>query len=91
MSIIRYTQFGVSGHSRHEASVQEAPPLGVVRELVPGVCPECGADALRRYPVIAEIGWEIVTKCQRCLFSVSREPWRRLGPIELLIDRIDAE
>jgi vanillate/4-hydroxybenzoate decarboxylase subunit D len=81
----------VSGHIGNDASVHEAPPVEVVREPVPGACPACGAEVLRRYPVIAEMGWEIVTKCQRCLFSVSREPWRRLGPIELLIDRIDAE
>ncbi len=55
---------------------------------VPGACPECGAEALKRYPVVAEIGWEMVTKCQVCLRSVERVPWRRLGPIELLIDRV---
>ena len=65
-----------------------APAREVVREVVAGTCPECGAQTLMRYPAVVELGWAIVTKCQECLFSVEREPWRRLGPIELLVDRL---
>jgi hypothetical protein len=53
----------------------------VEKEPVDGACPECGAEALRRYPVVSEHGWEIVTKCQTCLYSVERTKWNRLGPI----------
>jgi hypothetical protein len=63
--------------------------LYVDKVSVDGRCDECGGDDLRRYAVIGEAGWEIVTKCQRCLASVRRDPWRRLGPIELLIDDLE--
>ena len=59
------------------------------REMVSGVCPDCGADALRRYPVLSEGGWFMAVKCQQCLCSVSREPWRRLGPVQLLTDDLE--
>ena len=63
--------------------------LTVERELVPGACPECGAEALRRYPVVSEGGWLQVTKCQACLCSVEREPWNRgLGPFTFLVDQL---
>ncbi len=64
------------------------PFVHAERESVDGSCPECGAAALARYPVVSEHGWELVTKCQRCLHSLSRERWRRLGPIELLVDTL---
>jgi vanillate/4-hydroxybenzoate decarboxylase subunit D len=48
-----------------------------------GACPECGAEDLFEYPVLAAAGWFTVVKCQRCLCSVSREPWNRLGWISL--------
>jgi uncharacterized Zn finger protein len=60
--------------------------VSVERAPVAGNCPECGAEALARYPVISEGGWELVTKCQQCLCSVEREPWKRLGPVTLLSD-----
>jgi hypothetical protein len=50
---------------------------------VEGRCGECGAEALQRYPVLAVGGWFQVVKCQRCLWSASREPWNRLGWITL--------
>ena len=56
------------------------------REPVPGKCPECGAEALQRYPVLSEGGWFMAVKCQECLCSASREPWHRLGPVRLLTD-----
>jgi len=65
----------------------EAAPVQA-REPVAGVCPECGAEDLRRYPVLSEGGWFLVVKCQACLCSLSREPWRRLGHVELLSDAL---
>lgn len=58
------------------------------REPVAGSCPRCGRDELSRYPVLSEGGWFQVVKCQACLHSVERTPWRNLGPIELLSDQI---
>jgi hypothetical protein len=65
--------------------------LYVDKEPVAGRCLECGGDDLRRYPVIGETGWVTVTKCQRCLASARREPWRRLGPVELLVDEMEVD
>lgn len=62
--------------------------LAVTREPREGACPRCGAAALRAYPVVAEQGWMQVVKCQECLHSVSREPWHRLGSIQLLADLV---
>jgi len=58
------------------------------RESVDGTCPRCGRAELSRYPVLSEGGWFQVIKCQQCLHSVARTPWRNLGPIELLSDQI---
>jgi hypothetical protein len=46
-------------------------------------------EDLRRYPVLAEGGWFIVIKNQKTLQSISRTPWRLLGPINLLSDSLD--
>jgi hypothetical protein len=62
-----------------ESNVRSAPE----KEPVAGTCPRCGADDLARYPVLAAGGWFLVVKCQRCLHSLSREPWHRLGWIRL--------
>lgn len=64
------------------------PFVSVAREPVAGSCPDCGAEALRRYPVVGERGWEMVTKCQACLCSVERQRWGRLGPHSLLVDLV---
>ena len=66
---------------------EEAPVQA--REPVAGVCPECGARVLQRYPVLSEGGWFMAVKCQECLCSVSREPWHRLGPVRLLTDDLE--
>lgn len=58
------------------------------RESVAGVCEQCGAEDLRRYPVLSEGGWFIVVKCQSCLRSLSRERWSRLGPVRLMTDEL---
>jgi uncharacterized Zn finger protein len=58
------------------------------KETVEGSCPECGGQELARYPVVSEKGWEMVTKCQSCLYSLEREKWHRLGHIHLLVDSV---
>jgi len=62
--------------------------LEPVKVPVEGACPECGAEELRRYPVLAADGWFEVVKCQRCLASVSRERWHRLGFVRLPEDAL---
>ncbi len=66
----------------------EAAPVQV-RETVAGRCVECGAEALKRYPVLSEGGWFVVVKCQVCLHSLSREKWTRLGHVSLMTDSLD--
>jgi len=63
-------------------------PLFLDRQPVESACPRCGEEDLRGYPVNSEGGWFQVVKCQSCLFSVSRERWSRLGPIQLLSDSL---
>ena len=46
-------------------------------------------DELRKYPVLSEGGWFIVIKNQKTLESLSRRPWRLLGPIALLSEGLD--
>ncbi|MDQ2803292.1 MAG: hypothetical protein M3Y41_11630 [Pseudomonadota bacterium] len=45
--------------------------------------PGSTAADFRRYPVLSEGGWYMVIKHQRTLRSVSRKPWRLLGPVPL--------
>ena len=71
--------------SEHDATRQT---LTLERTPVDGSCPRCGQESLCRYPVNSEGGWFEVVKCQDCLMSVSREPWSRLGPIQLLSDTL---
>jgi vanillate/4-hydroxybenzoate decarboxylase subunit D len=66
----------------------DTPFVSVSREPAAGVCPECGAADLLRYPVVGERGWEMVVKCQACLLSIDRERWNRLGPHALLVDQM---
>jgi NMD protein affecting ribosome stability and mRNA decay len=54
----------------------------VDRIPVPGQCPRCGAAELAEYPVLSTGGWFQVVKCQRCLTSVRRERWHRLGGVD---------
>jgi hypothetical protein len=59
----------------------QEPHLSVERAPVEGACPECGAQALAAYRVLAEGGlWDVV-KCQECLASVTRERAPRLGSL----------
>jgi hypothetical protein len=62
--------------------------VSVLREDVEGTCPECGAAALKSYPVLSEGGWWDVTKCQSCLHSVKREPGPLLGAIQMLVEAV---
>ncbi len=59
------------------------------RRPVEGTCPECSSTNLAEYRVNSEGGWFEVVKCQDCLCSLSRAPWRLLGPITLLADTIE--
>jgi hypothetical protein len=43
--------------------------------------PGSTADDFRRYPVLSEGGWFMVTKHQPTLTSVVREQWHLFGPI----------
>ncbi len=56
------------------------------KEPVAGRCPECAGSDLRRYPVLSAGGWFEVVKCQDCLRSVQRIPWKRLGWVSLSED-----
>ena len=60
--------------------------LEPVKVPVAGACPECGEQELCRYPVLSADGWYEVVKCQRCLASLSRERWHRLGWVHLAED-----
>jgi NMD protein affecting ribosome stability and mRNA decay len=62
--------------------------LEPVKVRVEGTCPECGGSDLRRYPVLGAEGWFEVVKCQRCLASLSRERWHRLGWVRLAEDAL---
>ena len=66
---------------------QDPTPVQV-REAVDGSCAACGAEALMRYPVLSEGGWFIAVKCQRCLHTMSREKWTRLGHVTLMTDSL---
>jgi hypothetical protein len=59
-----------------------ADTVRVERTEAPGTCPECGAEVLQRYKVLATGGWFEVVKCQACLASVERRPWNRLGHVD---------
>ena len=65
---------------RETVTKEELRELGVDLERD---FPGSNADEFRRYPVLSEGGWYIVVKHQPSLTSVSRKPWRLLGPIEL--------
>jgi len=67
----------------------EERTLFVEREPVEGSCPECGAQELQRYPVLADNGWFDVVKCQACLASVERNPGPLHGPIQLYSSLLD--
>jgi hypothetical protein len=50
------------------------PLLDADRVRVEESCPECYGQDVRQYRVLSEGGWWLVTKCQKCLASLSRVP-----------------
>lgn len=73
--------------------VQERSPVTEQQLIDAGVdlakdFPGSTLDDFRQYPVLAEGGWYIVIKHQRTLQTVSRVPWRLLGPISLLSEEL---
>ncbi len=58
------------------------------REAVAGHCDACGAQDLKRYPVLSEGGWYMAVKCQTCLHSQRRAKWTRLGYVTLTTDSL---
>ncbi len=71
-----------------DGAVVAAPVAPVTRDAVDIRCPECGAECVRKYPVLAENGWQMVEKCQACLRSITRRPWRRLGFVSTIDDHV---
>ncbi len=65
---------------RHLA-VERLPVLGAI-------CPSCGGDDVRAYPVLSEGGWWNVHKCQDCLTSIRRERGSFFGGLELQTAKI---
>jgi N-methylhydantoinase B len=59
------------------------PTASVEKVEVPGICPECSAEDLKSYPVLADVGWFETVTCQSCLAVVEKKPWRRLGSVRL--------
>jgi hypothetical protein len=57
--------------------------LSVEKKDLSGViCPECGSNNVKEYPVLSDGGWFTVVKCQDCLYSLERNPFppeARLG------------
>lgn len=50
------------------------------RSPVDETCPECGSStAVAEYRVLGEGGWWDVTKCQDCLYTVTKTRTPRLG------------
>lgn len=74
--------------SREASHGVVAAALAVDRTPVDGDCDACGEASLAEYPVLSEIGWLRVVKCQNCLHSASRTAWRRLGSIQLAEDAL---
>ena len=64
---------------REPVTDQELRELGVDLAEFPG----SSASDFRRYPVLSEGGWYVVVKHQPTLRSVSRVPWKLLGPTTL--------
>lgn len=73
-------------HVEREAVTEdELRELGVNLADFPGSTP----DDFKKYPVLSEGGWYQVVKHQPTLQSVSRTPWRLLGPVELTSEGLD--
>lgn len=77
---LRQTREGVTELELRDAGVD-------LRRDFPG----SSAADFKRYPVLSEGGWFMVIKHQRTLQSVSRRPWRLLGPVPLTSDGLSLE
>lgn len=70
---------------RETVTLADLAALSIDLADLPGVT----LERLRRYPVLSEGGWFIVIKDQQTLQTISRRPWRLLGPIKLLTEHLD--
>lgn len=73
---------------------QERLPVSEARLREAGVVlardfPGATAADFREYPVLSEGGWFIVIKHQPTLTTVSRTPWKLLGPVTLLTEGLE--
>ena len=73
---------------------QERTPVSAERLRALGVdldrdFPGAGAEEFAEYPVLSEGGWFMVVKHQPTLRTVSRVPWRLLGPVTLLTEGLE--
>lgn len=73
---------------------QARAPVSEARLLALGVdlardFPGGAAADFREYPVLSEGGWFIVVKHQPSLRTVSRTPWKLLGPVTLLTEGLE--
>jgi len=73
--------------ARRPATVQDLQAAGIDLAEHPGLAL---AD-LEHYPVLSEGGWFLVIKDRRTLQTLSRQPWRLLGPIHLLSETLDLD
>jgi len=75
---------------QHRAELTEADLAAAGIDLALDHPGQSLAD-LRQYPVLSEGGWFIVIKNQKTLQEISRQPWRLLGPVELLSNSLDLD
>jgi hypothetical protein len=73
---------------------QERRPVSAAQLTAAGVdlardFPGSTIDDFREYPVLSEGGWFTVIKHQPSLRTVSRKPWRLLGPVTLLTEGLE--
>lgn len=75
----------MSGVDRLLFPTPSKPTVSVERVPVEWVCPRCGSQDVRRYPVANYIGPRMVTKCQDCFQHLAVDvptvedhwpPWR---------------
>lgn len=61
--------------------------LFVEKKPADGVCGQCGSEDIKKYPVVSEGGWWMVTKCQQCFSVMDKKHLdSRLGSLEILSD-----
>lgn len=85
---------GEAGPKLAPPVVQERRPVDDAHLRALGVdlardFPGSTAADFRAYPVLSEGGWFIVVKHQPTLRTVSRVPWKLLGPVTLLTEGLE--